>query len=159
MAKTLFMETTEVPAERTASEVCAELIKAGAVHINTSYENSKVVGLRWVMRINGHDAVFEMPARIEPVYRIFAKRKGRATGRNSVGALYYPDAYAKAERVAWRQLLRWVQAQNAMIDCGMVQPAEVFFAYSVFPGTEKTVFQIAMDSQFKMLPAAEKAVS
>jgi hypothetical protein len=154
MAKTLFMETTEVPAARTAAEVGAELIKAGAVSINTSYENGEVTGLRWVMRINGIEALFEMPARVEPVYRIFAKRKNSSTGRYADGRVAYPDLMEKAKRVAWRQLLRWVQAQNAMIEVGMVQPAEVFFAYSVHPQSGRTLFEHVMETQFKALPPA-----
>lgn len=154
MAKTLYMETTKVPAERTAAQVIAELIKAGATQINTSYEKGKVVGLKWIMRVNQIDALFEMPARVEPVYLIFCRRKGSRTGRHENGNLIYPDLYQKAERVAWRQLLRWTQAQNAMIETGMVQPAEVFFAYSVHPATGQTLFQYAIERQFLALPPA-----
>lgn len=154
MPKTLYMETTEVPAERTAAEVCSELIKAGATQINTSYENGKVVGLKWIMRINGIEALFQMPARIDPVYRLFSARKGHKTGRNQAGGIVFPDLLAKAERVAWRQLLRWVQAQNAMIECGMVYSAEVFFAYHVDPRTGQTLFEYALETQFKALPPA-----
>ena len=152
MAKTLYMETTEVPAHRTAAEVGSELIKAGAVSITTKYDNGEVIGLRWVMKINGIEALFEMPARVEPVYVLFARRKGSKTGRNDKGQPYYPDLLEKAKRVAWRQLLRWVQAQNAMIEVGMVQPAEVFFAYSVHPQTGQTLFEHVMETQFKALP-------
>ena len=152
--KTLFMETTEVPAERTAGDVSAELIKAGATQIATSYENGKVTGLRWTMRVNGLDALFEMPARVEPIYLILIKRKGYSTGRRGDGTPYFPGLLAKAERVAWRQLLRWVQAQNAMIETGMVQPMEVFTAYLIMPGTNQTLFQKMMDTQFKALPPA-----
>jgi len=153
MAKTLFMETTEVPAARTAGEVCAELIKSGATQIATDYTNGKVTGLRWTMLVNGQHALFEMPARVEPIYVIFSKRKGHRTGRNSAGQVVFLDLMEKAERVAWRQLLRWVQAQNAMIECGMIQPMEVFTAYWIPPGQERTLFQNIMDQNFKALPA------
>jgi hypothetical protein len=33
--------------------------------------------------------------------------------------------------VAWRQILRWVEAQLALIDTGMVQPQEVFLSYAI----------------------------
>ncbi len=152
--KTLFMESTEVPASRTAAEVSAELIKAGATQIATSYENGKVIGLRWTMKVNGIDALFEMPARIEPVYVIFTGRRGSKTGRATDGRLIYPDLWEKAERVAWRQLYRWVQSQNAMLETGMVEPMEIFMAYWIPPGQERTLFQHMMDNQFKALPPA-----
>jgi hypothetical protein len=152
--KTLFMETTGVPAERTAAEVSSELIQAGATQIASSYENGKIVGLRWTMKVQGIDALFEMPARVEPLYRLFVKRKGWTVSRHQDGSLRFPDLWAKAERVAWRQLLRWVQAQNAMIETGMVQPMEVFTAYWIPPGQERTLFQGIIESQFKALPPA-----
>lgn len=154
--KTLYMETTEVPASRTAAEISAELIQAGATQIATSYDAGKVVGLRWTMKVSGIDALFEMPARVEPMYELFMKRKGYGTFRRDNGDPYAPDIFAKAERVAWRQLLRWVQAQNAMIETGMVQPMEVFTAYWIPPGQEQTLFDSIISKQFKALPPARE---
>jgi hypothetical protein len=62
----------------------------------------------------------------------------------------------KAERVAWRQILRWVQAQYAMIETGMVQPAEVFLAYMVNPATNRTLFDHMIETQFKALPPSRQ---
>ena len=130
--KTLFMETTEVPAERTAAEISAEILKAGATQIATDYEDGSITGLRWTMRVYANDVTFAMPARVTPVYKILLSRKGFTTlwVKNSDGTLttkpYHAEIYAKARRVAWRQLLRWVQAQLAMIETGMVRPEEVF---------------------------------
>lgn len=156
-SKVLYMETTGIAPERSAAEVSSELIKAGATQINTSYNAGKIVGLRWVMRVNGVEALFEMPARVEPIYRIFAARKGHKTGRDTSGKAVYGDLYEKAERVAWRQLLRWVQAQNAMIETGMVQPMEVFTAYYIRPGDSRTLGQWLLETQFKALTAPESA--
>lgn len=60
---------------------------------------------------------------------------------------------AQAERTAWRQVLRWVEAQMALIDAGMTQTHEVFMPYAVIPGTkDQTMFQ-AWESQQKALPS------
>lgn len=135
--KKLYMETTKIEASRTASEIVAELVRSGATSINTDYQNGQISGLRWIMKINVVDALFEMPARVDPVAKILGRRD-------------------QAERVAWRQLLRWVQAQNAMIDTGMVKPGEVYFAYAVHPGTNRTIFEYITETQFKALPAPEQ---
>lgn len=135
--KSLYMGTTMIDAQKTAGEIISELVRAGATSVNTDYKNGQISGLRWVMRINGQDVLFDMPARVEPIVKLVGDR-------------------ARATRVAWRQLLRWVQAQNAMIETGMVAAAEVYFAYVVHPGTNQTMFQRAMESQFKALPAPEK---
>jgi hypothetical protein len=162
--KTLYMESTEVPAERTAAEVSAELIKAGATQIATDYQNGKITGLRWTLRVNGIDALFQMPARVVPMYLLLLRRKGY--GENWLTSYAFKDGvpsnrdqWEKAERVAWRQLLRWVQAQNAMIETGMVRPMEVFTAYWIppgqEPGSERTLFEGLIERQFKALPSAK----
>lgn len=147
------MESTEIPASKTAGEVSSELIKAGATQIATSYVDGKVTGLRWTMKVNGIDALFEMPARVDPVYELFIRRRG---------SLWTSDEAKKtlrdkAERVAWRQLYRWIQAQNAMLETGMVQPMEIFTAYWIPPGQESTLFNQIMGRQFKMLEAGPSA--
>jgi hypothetical protein len=130
----VYMGTTEVDQQKTAGEIIGQLVKAGASSVYMDYRGGKLTGIRWVMQVNGHDAVFDMPARVEALLKRIPNE-------------------AQATRVAWRQLLRWVQAQNAMIECGMAQAAEVFFAYHVPPGSSQTLFQIALGNQFKALPA------
>lgn len=149
--KTLYMETTEVPAERTAGEIISELVKAGATQINTEYANGAIVGLRWIMRVNGQDALFAMPARVDPIYKILHSRS-----RNTwLSDKEKEKLQAKARRVAWRQLLRWTQAQIAMIECGMTEPSEVFFPYLQHPMSGRSVFDHFKESGFKALPAPE----
>jgi len=151
MKQTLFMETTEVEAGRSASEIVAELVKAGATAINTDYEGGTIVGLRWVMKVRGVDQLFSMPVRIGPVEKLLlARRKG-----------YLADAdrkriHEQARRVAWRQLLRWTQAQMAMIQCGMAESAEVFFAYLQSPGGQ-SIFEVFAEQGMRLLaPGDEK---
>src|SRR5882672_7044315 len=107
MKKSLYMGTTKIEAGKTAGEITSELVRVGALSINTDYKNGKVNGLRWIMRINGAEVLFDMPVRVDPIVKLIGNRE-------------------QSERVAWRQLLRWVQAQNAMIETGMVQAVEVY---------------------------------
>lgn len=148
--KTLFMESTEIAAERTAAEISGVLIRAGANQIATDYDAGKIVGLRWVMRVNGRDLAFDMPARVEPVYQILRKRRSGYIGKEVEQRLR-----AQAERVAWRQLLRWVQAQVAMIECGMTEASEVFFPYMQVQAG-KTVYSLFREHEFKLLAPPEK---
>lgn len=61
----------------------------------------------------------------------------------------------QARRVAWRQLYRWVQAQVALIQTGMVKTQEVFMPY-LRTSTGQTVYELAEQRGFKlMLPAPE----
>ena len=157
--KTLFMETTEVTPERTAGEITACLVSAGATGIGTEYDGKgKITGLTWKMMVGPDpqrrvERVFSMPARVEPVYQILVHR------RSSEGDKWYDqklkDAMrAKAERIAWRQLLRWVQAQMAMIDAGMSEAGEIFFPYMLV-GTATTAYGFFAEKQFPMLEAGK----
>lgn len=134
-SKTLFMESTEISPAKTGAEISACLIQAGATQIATDYEGGEITGLRWSMRLNGRDTLFVMPTRVEPVYQLLLKRRTTYVDSNEKARLR-----EKARRVAWRQLLRWVQAQCALIDVGMVQAVEVFMPYIEYaPG--KTMFE------------------
>lgn len=147
--KTLFMETTSVESSRTAGEIQTCLVGAGATQVSNDYQDGKITGLRWVMKVQGQDVIFDMPARIEPVFKII-------NGRRSWPPGHATQDKAQAERVAWRQLLRWVQAQVAMIETGMVQAHEVFMPYIFDPIKNQTLFQRLEESKFKLLEAPKQ---
>src|SRR5215831_942993 len=110
----LFMGTTDVPAERTAGEIMRLLGKAGAKSIVMDYERGDVSGMRWKMAVDGRDAVFSMPVRVGPIFTVLQRQRPTAQRK-----LDNADRdHAQAVRVAWRQLLRWIQAQLAFAETG-----------------------------------------
>lgn len=144
----LYMETTQIPAEKTAAEICYVLVQSGATNINQQYEDKRLVGLRWTMLIAGQTIPFEMPVRVEPIHCTLEKRI-------SPRMRYKADQTKlrqQAERVAWRQLLRWVQAQTAMIETGMVEAAEVFSPYMSFP--QGTLYKCLQEGKLTRLLGA-----
>jgi hypothetical protein len=56
----------------------------------------------------------------------------------------------KARRIAWRQVLRWVEAQLALIETGMVKTQEVFLPYAMVGqnGKRRTMFEVLEEKQF-----------
>jgi len=125
MKQTLLTETTEISPIRTVAEITACLVNAGATQIMSDYRDGEVAGLKWVMNVPKQGLrLFDMPARIEPVYQILISRR-----RDRHKLDVQMSVRDQAKRVAWRQLLRWVQAQIAMAQTGMVDFAEVFFPY------------------------------
>jgi hypothetical protein len=151
--KPIYMETTTIPADRTAAEISACLVQAGASTIHTRYENGKISGLDWSMRVGPAEIRFAMPARVEPLYQTFCKRKNTTWGDRYFNAREKAKILEQAERVAWRQLLRWVQAQLAMIEVGMVKSAEVFMPY-MQQADGRTFFEYFEAKQLS-LPAPE----
>jgi len=153
-ADTLFMETTKISSTRSAGEVSDALVQSGASQISMEYKNAKIVGLQWVLNVDGNDLLFSMPARIGPVFETLRVRaeKGGYGSKRVLSAVELIELREKAERVAWRQLLRWVQAQLAMVQTGMVKAQEVFLPY--WQSGDKTLYEFLSETKFKMLPAA-----
>jgi len=144
----LLNETTTVPAETSAAEITRELVTAGATQVATQYRLGKIYGLSWSMMIDGREAHFAMPARVEGVYKVLAARqKGFFSEQRKAELL------DRAHRIAWRHLYRWTQAQVAMIRTSMMAPAEPFLAFVTVPGSDQTLFQAFVAS--RALPAGK----
>jgi len=144
----ILMETTEVSPERTAGEIISKLVQIGANEINQTFEGGKIVGIKWMLTIHGQPRLFEMPVRTEGVYRILQSRH-----KSWDQTRYHDVDKVKAERVAWRQLLRWIEAQIAMIQTQMARAEEVFLPYLYDPATGTTLFRWMDERRFPALPA------
>lgn len=146
--KTIYMESTEVPADRSAADISAALVRAGATSVSLRYDEGKIAGMSWTMKVGSVVLPFTMPARVDPVYRIL---KSRANG--NINNAMAEKIRGKAERIAWRQLLRWVLVQLAMIETGMAERGEVFMPY-MQQSDGSTFFEYFKSKQLA-LPAPE----
>ncbi|MCW5981972.1 MAG: hypothetical protein KIT09_28060 [Bryobacteraceae bacterium] len=157
MKQTLYMETTEIPAQKTAAEITDLLVRHGATQIALDYRDQKIVGLRFSYSVHGVIVPFAMPVRLEPVFQLLWSRRDerRLPWREEEKEKLRRKDRAQAERVAWRQLLRWIQAQLALIDAGMVETAEVFLPYIHGP-RGRTMFEEFRETGLKLLPAPEE---
>lgn len=140
--KTIFMGTTTVEAVKTVGEISAALVRAGARDVSTQFEQGKIVAMRFsVVVAHGPLVWFKLPCRTE---KLLSKLRGDR---------------AQAERVAWRQVLRWVEAQLAMAESGLVYVHEVFMPYMerIDPesGNAVTMFEAWQASTVKALGAGK----
>jgi hypothetical protein len=153
--KRLYMETTTIPPQQTCGEITSLLVASGARQISMEYgEGGRIVGMNFVLLVGGLPYPFKMPVRTAAVQKIFKDR------RVQLMKFRAPDFEAKdraqAERVAWRQLLRWVQAQIAMVDAGMAETREVFAPYLLEP-SGRTLFEYLEETRYKALPPGKEA--
>lgn len=124
MRKTLFMETTRIEPPQTVGEIQRILGQYGASAIRTDYEKGEVVAVSFTINLNGDNIPFRLPCRWEAIKKIFESRRRRGTRGRPPG-----DLSAQAKRVAWRQILRWIEAQLALTETGMTKLHEVFMPY------------------------------
>jgi hypothetical protein len=126
--KTLFMETTRISPAQTAGDIQRVLGKYGASAIRTDYEGGEVISVSFTIEINRNQIPFRLPCRWEPILKILLSRiKGdRSEEYLENKKIEYT---IQAKRIAWRQILRWIEAQLALVETGMVKLQEVFMPY------------------------------
>jgi hypothetical protein len=149
--KDLFLLTTDVEASKTIGEIQQYLIRMGANQISTQYDDKtrEPIALYFTLTVRGSMVPFTLPARVEPVFKII---HGPGYGRDKVRDM------SQAKRVAWRQIYRWIQAQLALIETGMVTADEVLSPY-IQVGPNETLYQRVLATgvqKLLQLPAASE---
>jgi hypothetical protein len=152
----LYMGTTEISTERSAGEITSLLIRVGANQIATDYHGGKIAGLRFSLSVDGQDILFSLPARTEPVFKYLMKHKPHSVYSRSTSEEHEARLKEDAERIGWRQLFRWVEAQVALMDLGMVKCQEVFFPYLTMDATGQTLYEKFEANGMRLLEAPKK---
>jgi hypothetical protein len=133
------METTEVSDTRTAGEIQQLLAERGASSIQVDYLNGRVEGLSFCFKVGEHQVPFRLPCRWKSIVKALGQ-SGKRVRKNDTLENW-------GRRVAWRQILRWVQAQLAMIETDMVKTEEVFMPYAILPN-QKTMYEAFAENKF-----------
>ena len=113
--------STSIAALKTAGEVQAKLAKHGASSVSTVYVEGQPVGIAFTIETQYGPRDFQLPANAAGVE---ASLKRQRVDRRFQGA-------EQAQRVAWRILKDWVEAQLAIIEAGMVTIDEVMLPYMI----------------------------
>lgn len=138
--------TTSVPVSRTLSQVHGLLIEAGARAIMTEYdEDRKASGMSFAVQTPFGQQGYTLPVRTERVLAVLV--------RDGVGPKYRTPEHA--ERVGWRILKDWLEAQLALLSTEMVTLDQVMLPY--MRGDDgRTVYELYLDKQLA-LPVGEPA--
>jgi hypothetical protein len=125
MSKSLFMESTEIPTERTVSQIQEVLMRHKASAILTEMKNGEIDSISFKHDVGGVAVPFRLPCRAAAIEQILVSRNRKTftTDREK------ENRRLRARRIAWRQILRWVEAQMALVETNMVKIEEVFFPY------------------------------
>lgn len=143
MSDTLFMGTTKIAADKTAMQITQVLQRAKVQYVTNEYNDGAIVALRFCLMSGESELWYRLPVRWEPVMVAMRKR-----GMRNVD----PD---QAKRTAWRHVLRWLEAQLAMIEVGQSSAFEVFLPYMHTGNGNQTVGELfAEKHKMKLLPAS-----
>jgi hypothetical protein len=137
--------TTEVPANRSISEIQEMLQKRGVAGVMMEYEQGtgRIESLAFKIDINGQSWGFRLPLRWRQAHDVLYRRSKRE-------ARYTKTREDHAYRVAWRILRDWVAIQMALVELEIVQMQEVFLPY-VVQRNGQTLFENIVTDPSKLL--------
>jgi hypothetical protein len=121
--------TSDKPLEKIFAELQQTLATHGAKQISYEYgDDGKVHGVAFAVKIHDQLIRVKLPARIEQAQAVLKRQwdDGMISHKRGREQTY---GYEQAYRVAWRNILDWVQAQMALLEIGMAKMEEVFLPY------------------------------
>ena len=133
--------TTTIDSFKTVSEIEYILMKHNAKSIMKNYEGETITGLSFLIDTGVQQIPIRLPVRVDECLKVLKKEK-RENPQKKI-----KDTREQAERVAWRILKDWVEAQMALLDIQMVRFEEIFLPY-IQTNNCQTVYEKLAERQF-----------
>jgi len=136
--------TTSVASDRTIMQVQQKLARAGARQVMTEYgPGGAAVGIAFAIETPHGERRYHLPADVAAVAQVM-----RADS-DVPNRLRSPE---QAERVAWRIIKDWLEAQLAIVETQMVSFDQVMLPYMAAGPNGTTVYDLYLQEQLA-LPA------
>ena len=124
----LFMSSTQISPEATIGEIQKILSKHGVTAMMTEYEGPQVSSVSFTLLLEGKKMSFRMPCNWRAIEQIF---KTDDRSRVNVRLKKNETIADQAIRTAWRIILRWVEAQMALVEVNMTTVPQIFLPYTI----------------------------
>lgn len=129
--------TTKVDVYTTLGAIQGQLVKHGAKKIMQDYDDEgHITALAFMVDTPAGPRGIRLPANVDAVHAVLIRQKVKCDRE-------------QAERVAWRIVKDWVEAQMAILESEMVQMDEIFLPY-MLNGAGKTVFEAYRENQLML---------
>lgn len=126
--------TTKVNVYTTLGEIQQQLVKHGAKKIMQDYDNNgRISALTFLIDTPAGLRGIRLPANVNSVLAVLHRQNVKCD-------------WEQAERVAWRIVKDWVEAQMAILESEMVQMDEIFLPYMV-NNSGRTLFEAYRENQ------------
>ena len=130
--------TTTISVNKTIGEIQGILSKHGATAIMTEYDNGNVTGLSFKIMTPRGELGIRLPSNTDRVFQVL---KNQRKNNNQVR-----DTFDQANKVAWRIIKDWIDAQMAILETEMVEMEQIFLPY-VLNNKGKTLYQEFKENQ------------
>lgn len=135
--------TTKVDVYTTLGAIQSILVKHGARKIVQDYDSAgHICALSFLIDTPLGVRGVRLPANASAVFAVLQEQKVKCDR-------------AQAERVAWRIIKDWLEAQMAILEARMVQVDEIFLPYMLDSGGEHTFFEAYRNNMLALKGAAE----
>ncbi len=114
--------TTKVKSENTIAEIQKILVSHGVNKIVTDYENGIPHSVTFTIQFKGQSIFFSLPANFRGVLK--AMKNDDRISRKECNE-------EQAQRVAWRILKDWIEAQMSIVESEQADMAQVFLPYAI----------------------------
>ena len=129
--------TTKVDTYTTLGSIQGQLVKHGAKKIMQDYDDhGRIAALTFLIDTPAGMRGIRLPANVDKVYSVLHRQKIKCDRE-------------QAERVAWRIVKDWVEAQMAILESEMVQMDEIFLPYMV-NNNGQTFFEAYRNNQLML---------
>lgn len=129
--------TTKINAFKTQSEISYILAKHGARAILQEFDDKgHVEAISFKLRTPVGDQAVRLPANVNAVFAVLKRQKVKCD-------------WDQAERVAWRIVKDWVEAQMAILESEQVSMDQVFLPYMVNQ-EGKTLYELYASKQLML---------
>lgn len=129
--------TTKVDVYTTLGAIQGQLVKHGARKIMQGYDDAgHITALSFLVDTPGGPRGIKLPANVDAVHTVLTRQKVKCDRE-------------QAERVAWRIVKDWVEAQMAILESEMVQMDEIFLPYMVNK-TGNTLYEAYRNNQLML---------
>lgn len=129
--------TTKVDVFTTLGAIQGQLVKHGAKKIMQDYdEQGHITSLSFLIDTPAGPRGIKLPANVDAVHAVLHRQKVKCDRE-------------QAERVAWRIVKDWVEAQMAILESEMVQMDEIFFPYMI-DNNGQTLFAAYRNNQLML---------
>ena len=129
--------TTKVDVYTTLGAIQGQLVKHGAKKIMQDYDDhGHIAALTFLIDTPAGARGIRLPANVEKVHTVLHRQKVKCDRE-------------QAERVAWRIVKDWVEAQMAILESEMVQMDEIFLPYMV-NNNGQTLFEAYRNNQLML---------
>lgn len=114
--------TTSIESEKSILEIQKCLVKHGANKIVTDYRNNRPYSVTFCLMFNGNMIAFSLPANHLGVLK--AMKNDKKIPRSKC-------TDEQAQKIAWRVIKDWVEAQMVIVEVQLADITQVFLPYVI----------------------------